>query len=123
MTTKAEMTGERAIEVLRWLSDDAACPPLPKWRQAMEKGIDAITRDGELRERLAKLAASWKHERGGEPRKFCLVLHATQERNRIEAVIVHGCEAYRGPTCDACRAMDDAANELLAAMEETSDGR
>ena len=86
--------------------------------RVLDEAASQLTRDGELRDRLAKLAASWKHEQGGEPRKFCLMLKEQRLDPAIE--MYRGCEAYRGPTCDACRAMDDAADELLAAMEETT---
>ena len=78
--------------------------------------VATIARLCALNETLAELAASWKHEQGGTLRKFCLMLKEQRLDPAIE--MHHGCEAYRGPTCDACRAMDDAADELLAAMEE-----
>ena len=109
--TRAEMAEACKLDAFRSRDSYGESPHVLH----LEAAAAQLKRDGELRDRLAKMAASWRHEQGGEPRKFCLVLHANE---MVDGPAKYGCEAYRGPTCDACRAMDDAADELEAMLKE-----
>jgi hypothetical protein len=109
-------TREQAIDACTRAAswDEEIGNPTPTSR-LLSHAASLLARDGKLRERLEKLAASWRHEQGGEPREFCLVRYASE---MVAAPVKYGCEAYRGPTCDACKAMDAAAEELEAALKE-----